>query len=148
MGYLDGDNDVEALFVGGTMLYVIDYQWSPSDAMQGWPAYRGNIYRTGNYLDLNPQSVAEGPNVTSPIAFSVKRNVIGDFAVVELSLDSRSKVDIAVIDIAGRLVTAYSGQMEQGNHLVKLHLPHNGVYLIEVRSDGHVVGHQKVVSIR
>ncbi len=148
IGYLDGDNDVEALFVGGTMLYVIDYQWSPSDAMQGWPAYRGNIYRTGNYLDLNPQSVAEGPNVTSSIAFSVKRNVIGDFAVVELSLDSRSKVDIAVIDIAGRLVTAYSGQMEQGNHSVELHLPHNGVYLIEVRADGHVVGHQKVVSIR
>ncbi len=151
LGFMDSDTDVEGVFVGGEQVYVVDYPWNTLGVMKGWPVYRGNIFRTGNYFDLNHQHVEEHTvGFRKSLQFSISGSIpsrSGELTV-KLSLPARGHVELDIFDVAGRIVYQSEATLDPGVHVVPVKIARSGVFLLAVKENGQMIGSRKIVILK
>ena len=114
----------------------------------GTPITALGIDNDGNTSEFaaptNATSIEEGGGGTAN--FSVTASVFGRSLILNLNVPSPTDIDISVIDIAGRLVTARKLENIVGHSTLRLGLPHSGVYFLRVKKDGELVVSRKMVA--
>jgi len=149
-GDIDGDGRVELVAASGDSVYCFELCSSayPSDALW-WPLFRRNAERTAFYGYEPVSGIEDGGKKQTPTSTALRAiypNPFNPSTRIQFDVSERSRVELAIFDIAGRRVSVLADrEMEAGTHEViwkgmttSGRVAASGVYFCRLKAGGSV----------